>query len=139
MKQTHREVYALCEVAQMALTAVESAGLLTDDRPELSLAVVRRWCVGEADDDEVDDAARAATEAWEAADRAQSGPAYSCVDWLCLTAQDDLAGGVDPETFGYVLANAVECLVLAGENPEAARARAQRVYDAALRSLRKAG
>lgn len=139
MNLTRREAFALCAVAELALVALESAGLLDDDRPELCLAVVRRWCLGEATDDEIDDAARIATEAWEAAAERPSAPAYSCVDWLCLLAQDDLAGGVDAELRGYVMAHAVACLALHGEPRDAARARCERVFEGALTRVRMAG
>ncbi len=49
------EFLALCDLAEVALRAVESAGHGIDDRPELALATVRRWADGGASLDEVDD------------------------------------------------------------------------------------
>ena len=99
------EFLALCDVASMALRAVEDGGALTDDRPELALAALRRWCAGEASLDDVDAAAGEATDAWSLAFNTPAATAFSAVDWLCLGAQDDL-DVVDDELRGRVLQNA---------------------------------
>lgn len=115
----------------MALRAVEDGGALTDDRPELALAALRRWCAGEASLDDVDAAAGEATDAWSLAFNTPAATAFSAVDWLCLGAQDDL-DVVDDELRGRVLQNARDTLVALGEEPAAA---AQRVSDFFRRSL----
>ena len=42
------ETHALCAVCRLALARTEELGLVDDDRPELVLAVIERWCAGEA-------------------------------------------------------------------------------------------
>lgn len=129
------EFMALCDVAALALHSAESMGALRDDRPELALAALRRWCVGEATLDEVDAAAAEATDAWSVAFDAPAAPAFSAVDWLCLGAQDDL-GAVDDELRSRVLDNTRDALVRAGEVPDAAEHRVQEAFRAALATRR---
>lgn len=42
------ETRALCAVCRLTLARTEELGLIDDDRPELVLAVIERWCAGEA-------------------------------------------------------------------------------------------
>lgn len=116
------EFLALCDLAEVALHAVESAGHGIDDRPELALATVRRWADGGASLDEVEEAAEAATDAWSLAFDTPAATAYGAVDWLCLGAQDDL-NAVDAELRDKVFENVRDTLVALGEAPEAASAR----------------
>src|SRR5690349_6447172 len=90
------EFLTLCDVAATALRSVEDAGLVADDRPELALTALRRWCAGELGPDEVDAAALDAADAWSQALHTPAATAYGAIDWLCLGAQDDL-GEVDDE------------------------------------------
>lgn len=130
-----RELVALCDVAELALRAVEARGHLTDDRPELALATLRRWCAGACSVEELDAAAEAVSEAWSGAFETPAACAFAAVDWLCLAAQDELAV-VDEESRRRVLDNVRDALVALGEGRDAARARAQAAYRVALRAVR---
>jgi hypothetical protein len=131
------EFLALCDVAAMALRVVEDAGALTDDRPELALAALRRWCVGEATLDEVDEAAESATDAWSQAFETPAATAYGAVDWLCLGAQDDL-DVIDDELSSRVLENARDTLVALGEAHDAAVSRVSNSFRWSLATHRAA-
>src|SRR5581483_4254730 len=66
---------ALCALTHLALAEVERRGELTDDQPELSLAVIERWLHGEETDAALDDAVREVDEAVEAHVHAHDSPA----------------------------------------------------------------
>jgi hypothetical protein len=130
-----RELAALCDVADLALRAVEARGELTDDRPDLALATLRRWCERECSVEELDAAAEAASEAWSAAFGSPAERAFAAVDWLCLAAQDELAA-VDDESRRRVIDGVRDALVALGERRDAAGARVSAAYRAALRRRR---
>lgn len=129
------EFMALCDVAAMALARAETAGALHDDRPELCLAALRRWCAGDATLDEVDAAAQEATDAWSQGFTTPAAPAFGAIDWLCLGAQDAL-GAVDDELRAHVLANARDTLAALGEDVDAAAQQVQDTFRAAFAARR---
>jgi hypothetical protein len=124
---------ALCEVTEAALRAIDAAGVLDDDRPELALATLRRWCAGTSTIEEVDLAANEATESWSAGFASPAArAAYGAVDWLCLIAQDQ-RGTVDDEAIDHVVGNVRDTFIALGEAPLAATVKAGRLYATALR------
>lgn len=129
------ELAALCDVAELALRAVEARGQLADDRPELALATLRRWCEGRCAVEELDAAAAEATDAWSAGFSTPAACAYSAIDWLCLAAQDERPV-LDDEVRDRVLGNVRDALVALGEARDAAAARTAGAYRAALRRRR---
>jgi hypothetical protein len=130
------ELAALCDVAELGLRAVEARGLLGDDRPDLALATLRRWCEGRCTVEELDAAAAEATEAVSLGFATPAALAYGAVDWLCLAAQDERPV-LDDEVREWVLRNVRDALVALGEPREAAAARASGAYRAALRRRRR--
>lgn len=130
------ELAALCDVAEVALRAVEARGLLNDDRPELALATLRRWCEGRCPVEELDAAAAEASDAWSQGFATPAACAYGAIDWLCLAALDERPV-LDDEVRDGVLGNVRDALVALGEPREAAAARASGEYRAALRRRRR--
>lgn len=53
---TLRQILGLCAGVRVAMDAVESAGLLDDDRAWGVLTVMERWCAGEVEPGEVEEA-----------------------------------------------------------------------------------
>jgi hypothetical protein len=127
---------ALCDVVELGLRALEARGGLTDDRPDLALATLRRWCAGEATEDELDAAADAASVAWTAAFGTPAGPAFAAVDRLALAAQDELAA-LDDAAVAGVLGAVRDALAAGGERRDAAEARVRAAWRAARRRSRR--
>jgi len=135
-RDASRELLELCDLAEVALHAVEMRGLLSDDRSVMALAVVRRWCEGGCTEDELDDAAEAASRAWSEAFGTPVACAYGAVDALCLAAQDELPV-LDDEARDRVIDAVREQLVALGEARDAARAQVGEAYRAARRRRRR--
>jgi hypothetical protein len=130
------ELAALCDVAELGLRAVEARGMLGDDRPELALATLRRWCEGRCTVEELDAAAVDANDAWVQGFATPAACAYHAIDLLCLAALDERSV-LDEEVRDEVLGDVRDALVALGEPPEAAAARVANERRAALRRRRR--
>jgi hypothetical protein len=126
---------ALCAVARAALDACERAGAVDDDRPELALATLERWCRGEATRADVR-RARAGLAAWRAASRWAPGPPadpLACVRGALWAAADFAARNLwSQERRSGACTGATRCLLAFEADEDAALARASNVYAAAL-------
>ena len=127
---------ALLTVARMVHAEVERAGLVIDDVPELAFATVARWCEGDATAVEVQ-AARAETAIGRphyegSRDHRKAVQLYRALAYY-LTAYAGGAQGVKRRfAEEQVLAMAWMFLRRLGEPEEAAKARVEAVYAAAM-------
>jgi hypothetical protein len=113
-------------VASLVVSEAERAGHLDDDRPELALAELRRWCDGEGSPDAVIAALDQVAEVFFE-HRAASAAAW-CVLWACRV--QSARRGREAEVHESALARAREALMALGADADEARARVALAYSA---------
>lgn len=113
-------VRALVAVARLVLIEVERAGMMRDDRPEIALSEVERWCDGKASLPDVMGALdQVASATWE---HGEGNEAAAIVMWVCRV------NSRQREVERTVLRKSIELLVRLGEARDAAEHRIQSVF-----------
>ena len=124
-----RGLHAVCA---LVVASLEQARRLSDDRPEMALASLRRWIDGEDGPAELHDAMEIMVQA-TFADR-DVVTATRCVLWALRVNVLDPARGRD--VVRRVTADATAVLVALGDDPESAAAQVDATYRAAERAGR---
>jgi hypothetical protein len=110
----------------MVVREVDRRGQLDDDRPELALAELRRWCDGEASPEAV--AAALELVVGTLFERRAAAAAARCVAWACRVRSAHAGRAADERA--AVQARGREALEALGVEADEARARVALAYSA---------